>query len=71
MAKDLNCPELSDREWIIEQKRAGLHNPDIAEKLGVSESAVQAACKRLNIKLPLVFVHNPELKAFMPREKQS
>ena len=24
--------ELSDRNWIIEQKRAGLHNPDIAKK---------------------------------------
>lgn len=59
------CPELSDRDWIIEQKRAGLHNPDIARKLGVTVSAVQTACKRLNITLPLVFVHNPELKALM------
>ncbi len=60
--------ELSDRNWIIEQKRAGLHNPDIAKKLGVSVSTVQNACRRHKIKMPLVIVNNPELKAFLPQE---
>lgn len=61
--------ELSDRNWIIEQKRAGLHNPDIAKKLGVDVSAVANACRRLKITVPFAIVNNPELKAFMEYKK--
>ena len=62
-------PELSDRDWLIEQKRAGLRNYQIAEMLGVSGRTVGNACKRLNIQYPIVFVNNPELKTFMEHEK--
>lgn len=65
-----NCPELSDRNWIIEQKRAGLKNPDIAKKLGVCVNTVRKACKYHNIMMPIVIVHNPDLKFHTPHNIQ-
>jgi DNA-binding NarL/FixJ family response regulator len=63
-------PELSDRDWIIDQKRAGLTNKAIAKKIGVSEATVGKAYKNHNIKRPYLIVHNPDLIPFTPHNLQ-
>lgn len=54
-------PELSDREWLLQQKFQGKSNQEIGEQIGASGRTVETACKHHGITLPLVRVNDPAL----------
>ncbi|MDU9376307.1 hypothetical protein McpSp1_09100 [Methanocorpusculaceae archaeon Sp1] len=55
-------PQLKDKEWLLEQKRAGKSNRVIAAEIGVCEKSVGAACRFHKIKLPIIIINDSILK---------
>ena len=55
-------PELTDKEWLLEQMKAGLGCRKIAAMLGCGDHTVRKACRLHGIKRPSATINNESMK---------
>ena len=54
-------PELTDRDWLLNQLRARKTNREIGDLIGVSPETVYKALRHHNLTRPQYVSNNPEL----------